>query len=57
MAEDEEFEITGASSDMIVLDLGENKQGYKVGDLVSFKLKYMGALALFNSDYIEKRFE
>ncbi len=57
MAEDQEFEITGASSDMLVLDLGENKQGYKVGDLVSFRLKYMGALALFNSNYIEKRFE
>lgn len=57
IAEDPEFEITGASSDMLVLDLGENKQGYKVGDLLSFKLKYMGALALFNSDYIEKRFE
>lgn len=57
LAEDAEFEITGASSDMLVLDLGDNKQGYKVGDLVSFKLKYMGALALFNSDYIEKRFE
>lgn len=49
------FEITGASSDMIILDLGENAQGLKVGDLVSFKLKYMGALGLMNSNYIEKR--
>jgi len=55
--EDEAISITGASSDMIVLDLGTNQQGYKPGDLVSFRLKYMGALALFNSDYIEKRFE
>lgn len=50
-----DFEIVGASSDMLVLDLGENKNGYKVGDQVTFKLKYMGALALLNSHYIEKR--
>jgi predicted amino acid racemase len=48
------IEITGASSDMIVLDLGD-KSRYKVGDLVPFKIKYMGALALMNSDYIEKK--
>lgn len=44
----------GASSDMIVLDLGDDKDRYRVGDLVSFRLIYMGALALLNSDYIEK---
>ncbi|MEX2597329.1 MAG: alanine/ornithine racemase family PLP-dependent enzyme [Salibacteraceae bacterium] len=48
------IEITGASSDMIVLDLGD-KPRYKVGDLVPFTLKYMGALALMNSAYIEKK--
>lgn len=54
--EDSGLEIIGASSDMLVLDLGESKQGYEIGDIVSFKLKYMGALRLLNSDYIEKRF-
>ena len=49
------IEITGASSDMLVLDLGTNPMKFKVGDLVSFKLKYMGALRLLNSHYIEKR--
>jgi hypothetical protein len=34
--------------------VGENKAGYKVGDLISFRLKYMGALRLFSSDYIDK---
>lgn len=52
--EHKHIEITGASSDMIVLDLGE-KSRYKVGDLVPFRLKYMGALALMSSDYIEKK--
>lgn len=53
--DDESIEITGASSDMLIVDLGESSEKYKVGDLVSFKLKYMGALGIFNSDYIEKR--
>lgn len=46
--------ISGASSDMIVMDLGESDRGLKVGDLMRFKLRYMGALSLMNSDYIEK---
>jgi len=55
IADDGEFEILGASSDMLILDLGKNPSGYRVGDLVKFRLKYMGALAILNSDYIEKR--
>ncbi len=53
--EDKSFEFVGASSDMLVLDLDDNDQGYKVGDLIPFDLKYMGALTLLNSYYIEKR--
>ncbi len=53
--DDETFEFVGASSDMLVLDLDDNDQGYKIGDLIPFNLKYMGALTLLNSDYIEKR--
>ena len=51
----EGMEIVGASSDMLVLELGSDHADYKVGDLVAFNLKYMGALRLLNSDYIEKR--
>jgi len=47
--------ILDASSDMLVLDVGENPEGYKVGDMIRFKLKYMGALGLMSSDYIEKK--
>ncbi len=54
---DEDFEVIGASSDMIILDLGDNEHNYQVGDLVTFNLKYMGALALLSSDYVEKKFE
>ena len=53
--EDEHISIVGASSDMIVVDLNDATKDYKVGDIVSFDLKYMGALGLLNSDYIEKK--
>jgi len=52
---DDNIKITDASSDMLVLDVGSNPNKYKVGDMIRFKLKYMGALGLMSSDYIEKR--
>ncbi len=52
---DEDVEIAGASSDMIVIDLKKNEQNYQVGDLLEFNIDYMGALRLFNSNYIDKR--
>ncbi len=52
---DEGLDFVGASSDMLVVDIEENEQNYKVGDLLEFGLKYMGALRLLNSDYIEKK--
>lgn len=52
--EDKNIEFSGASSDMIVMDLGKNEKGYKVGDIISFKLSYMGILAIMNSNYINK---
>ncbi|MFT4668066.1 MAG: putative amino acid racemase [Ulvibacter sp.] len=53
--DDPELEIMNASSDMLIIDLGNTKRNYKVGSIISFNLKYMGALHLLNSDYIEKR--
>lgn len=52
--EDEDITIVDASSDMLVIDISNSSKKYKIGDLISFKLKYMGALYLLNSDYIEK---
>lgn len=54
IGDDPEIEILGASSDMLIVNLGGNKKGLKVGDTLVFRLKYMGALALMNSNYIEK---
>lgn len=54
---DKSMEIAGASSDMIVIDLGVNEQKLKVGDLIEFKVDYMGLLRLMNSNYVDKKFE
>ncbi len=51
---DKKLRITGASSDMIVIDLGASRRNFQVGDWVRFKLPYMGALGLLSSDYIDK---
>jgi predicted amino acid racemase len=52
---DEEINYLGGSSDMMVVDLGKNKKGYQVGDLIEFKMDYMGTLRAINSRYIDKR--
>ncbi len=52
---DKTIKIAGASSDMIVIDLDENIMKYKVGDLIEFKLDYMGTLRILNSKYIDKK--
>lgn len=53
-ADDCDITIIDASSDMLVIDISNSKMKYKIGDLVSFKIQYMGALYLLNSKYIEK---
>lgn len=52
---DKSIEFLGASSDMIVIDLGKNRKNYKVGDFIRFKLKYLGVLSILNSNYIDKK--
>lgn len=51
---DENLKILGASSDMTVIDVGQNNQKYKVGDYIYFRPDYMGALRLMSSSYIHK---
>jgi len=52
---DETLKIVGASSDMIVVDLGSNPKKYKVGGQLQFKLDYLGLLKVMNSRYIDKK--
>lgn len=51
---DTSLSIVGASSDMFVVDLGENRQQYKVGDTIEFSLNYLGTVQIINSKYIDK---
>lgn len=53
--EDELITCFGASSDMLIVDLGENQANYKVGDIIDFRMDYMGAFRLMNSKYIGKK--
>ncbi|WP_179376321.1 alanine racemase [Winogradskyella wichelsiae] len=48
------FLYVGATSDMFVIDLGENKEQYKLGDKIKFKLNYMAVVRLLNSKFIDK---
>ena len=50
----EKIEFVGASSDMTVIDIGDNDDDYKVGDILEFEMDYMGLLRLMNSRYIDK---
>lgn len=50
----DDVKIADASSDMLILDVGDNKSNYQVGDFIRFRMKYMGALGIMNSDYIDK---
>lgn len=54
---DAALKIVGSSSDMMVIDLGENKTGYQVGSLIEFDLDYMGILRLMSCDYVDKLVE
>lgn len=51
---DDNLNIIGASSDMLVIELGQSYNRYKIGDTINFHLKYMGALSIMNSKYIDK---
>ncbi len=52
---DPDMSFVGASSDMLVIDLGDNENKYKVGDFLQFKMDYMGTLRTINSKYIDKK--
>jgi len=51
---DKSCSFIGGSSDMYVVDLGENPRNYQVGDMLEFGVDYMGTLRIMNSKYIDK---
>ena len=47
-------QIAGASSDLMVVNLGENPGGMKVGDVIKFSPNYAAFLRAMSTKYIEK---
>ncbi len=46
--------ISGASSDLSVVNVGENPGGLRVGDSIKFRLNYAALVRAMSSKYIEK---
>ncbi len=51
---DSKVTVLEASSDMLVVDLGDSSGDYRVGSDIEFSVRYMGVLGLMNSRYIDK---
>lgn len=51
---DEDIIILGGSSDHLILDSSDSKIDYKVGDIIEFRLSYVGVLRGMTSEYIKK---
>lgn len=58
---DKSLEFVGITSDMFVVDLGENRdekgnKNYNIGDQITFRPNYMAVARLLNSKFIDKTF-
>ncbi len=51
---DSNYQIAGASSDLIVVNIGEERNGLQIGDTIKFKLKYGALLRLMSGKYLDK---
>ncbi|HAE34396.1 MAG: alanine racemase [Chitinophagales bacterium] len=51
----QDLSVEGASSDMLVVDVGNNDTNLNTGNHIAFQVNYMGLLSLMNSRYIEKK--
>ncbi|RKX20361.1 MAG: hypothetical protein DRP35_06155, partial [Candidatus Zixiibacteriota bacterium] len=49
-----EYNIAGASSDVAVVNIGDEQGGLKVGDTIKFRLNYAALLRLMSGKYIDK---
>ena len=50
---DDRYTIAGASSDLTVVNLGDNPEKLKIGDVIEFSLSYSALLRLMNAPYID----
>jgi hypothetical protein len=61
IADDPDIKFVGITSDMTVVDIGDNKNAdgklrYKVGDMICLDPSYIAVARLLNSKFIEKKF-
>jgi len=54
---DDNLNFVGITSDMLVIDIGNNKDKYNVGDTISFVPNYMAVARLLNSKFIDKKYQ
>jgi ornithine racemase len=50
----QDYQIAGASSDVTVLNVGDNPEGLSTGDTVYFKMGYSTMVRLMNNSYTER---
>ena len=50
-------QIAGASSDLVVINIGDERDGMKIGDTIRFKTNYAALLRLMAGKYIAKTVE
>lgn len=51
---DPRYRIAGASSDLTVVNIGEDPDGLKIGDTIRFRVNYSALLRLMSGQYIAK---
>ncbi|MFN2370927.1 MAG: alanine racemase [Candidatus Krumholzibacteriia bacterium] len=51
---DDRYAVVGASSDLAVVHVGDNPEGLKVGDTISFRPSYGALVRLMHGRYIDK---
>ncbi|HNR32387.1 MAG TPA: alanine racemase [Candidatus Hydrogenedentes bacterium] len=49
-----DYQIVGASSDITVVNIGENPRNLRIGDTVTFRMNYAALLRLMSSRYVTK---
>ena len=54
---DPNYQIAGASSDLVVINIGEVHNGLRIGDTIKFKTNYAALLRLMSGKYIAKTVE
>ncbi|WP_381415223.1 alanine/ornithine racemase family PLP-dependent enzyme [Spiroplasma endosymbiont of Anurida maritima] len=51
-----DIKILGQSSDHTILDITDCRENYKIGDIISFDLEYLGVLCSITSEFVHKKY-